>query len=48
MTIKEWTGSAQDEGDEVAQWLSSFLNKEVRLFRYVGSYIDKDRVPFIR
>ena len=27
---------AQDEGDDAAEWLSTFLGKDVRLVRYIG------------
>lgn len=32
----EWRGPAQDEGDSVANWLSEFLGRPVRLMRYIG------------
>lgn len=35
----EWTGKAKDEGDAAAEWFSSFLEKEVRLVRYVGTLL---------
>ncbi|CAD7697411.1 unnamed protein product [Ostreobium quekettii] len=35
-TVWEWSGLAQDEGDEVAQWLSEFMGTAVRLMRYRG------------
>ncbi|CAD7698162.1 unnamed protein product [Ostreobium quekettii] len=36
-TVWEWKGLAQDEGDEVAQWLSEFMGTAVRLMRYRGT-----------
>ena len=35
-SIWEWRGPTQDEGDEAAAWLSAFLEKDVRLVRYLG------------
>jgi len=42
-SLWEWKGLTQDEGDEVADWLSSFLDKKVRLVRYLG---DSLRLPW--
>ena len=34
-----WSGSALDEGEEAAQWFSSYLGKAARLVRFdVGEY----------
>ena len=32
----DWQGDAIDEGDEVADWLSKFLQQRVRLVKYGG------------
>lgn len=42
--MAEWSGCAQDEGDEVASKLSSFLEVPVRLFRYVSNPDDRKRL----
>lgn len=34
VSVWEWTGSAFDEGDEVAEWFSHFLGKPSRLVRF--------------
>jgi hypothetical protein len=46
-SLWEWKGLTQDEGDEVADWLSSFLDKKVRLVRYLGDSLQLpwDRPP---
>ena len=36
ITVNQWSGYAQDEGDEVAKMLSDFLETPVRLFRYIS------------
>ena len=38
-SLWEWKGTTQDEGDEVAAWLSAFLDKSVRLVRYLGTIL---------
>ena len=38
-SLWEWKGATQDEGDEVAAWLSAFLDKSVRLVRYLGEIL---------
>ena len=35
--VWDWSGTAADEGDAAAAWLSAFLGKRVRLVRYLGS-----------
>ncbi len=37
VTCWEWAGTARDEGDEAAEWLSEYLGKPVRLVRYMGA-----------
>jgi hypothetical protein len=37
VTVWEWTGSAADEGDAAAAWLSAFLGRPARLVRYLGT-----------
>ena len=32
----DWKGDALDEGDTVADWLSTFLKQKVRLVKYGG------------
>ena len=32
----DWKGDAMDEGNEVADWLSKFLQQRVRLVKYGG------------
>ena len=32
----DWTGDAIDEGDAVADWLTTFLKQRVRLVKYGG------------
>ena len=44
VTCWGWSGIAQDEGDEAAAWLSDFLQRPVRLVRYMG----KHRFPLDR
>lgn len=34
ITVWEWNGSALDEGDQVAEWLSNYLGKQYRLVRF--------------
>jgi len=41
-SLWEWKGKTQDEGDEVANWLTAFLDRKVRLVRYLGD--DDDQV----
>ena len=36
VTCWEWAGTARDEGDFAAEWLSEVLGKRVRLVRYMG------------
>jgi len=36
-SLWEWKGKTQDEGDEVANWLTAFLDRKVRLVRYLGT-----------
>lgn len=36
VTCWEWAGTARDEGDFAADWLSEVLGKPVRLVRYMG------------
>ena len=36
VTCWEWAGTARDEGDFTADWLSEVLGKPVRLVRYMG------------
>eukprot|EP00878_Enallax_costatus_P004347 GHUV01004582.1.p1 GENE.GHUV01004582.1~~GHUV01004582.1.p1 ORF type:complete len:341 (+),score=87.36 GHUV01004582.1:522-1544(+) len=36
VNVWEWSGPAADEGDEAAAWFSKFLDKEVRLVRFIG------------
>ncbi len=38
VTCWGWSGIAQDEGDEAATWLSDFLQRPVRLVRYMGKH----------
>lgn len=35
-SLWEWQGMAQDEGIAAATWLSTFLEKDVCLMRYIG------------
>ena len=35
ITVYDWNGYALDEGDEIAEGLSTFLDREVRLFRFI-------------
>lgn len=37
VTCWEWAGTARDEGDAAALWLSEYLGKPVRLVRYMGA-----------
>ena len=37
VTCWEWAGTARDEGDFAADWLSEVLGKPVRLVRYMGA-----------
>lgn len=37
VTVWYWTGTAADEGDAAAAWLSEYCGIPVRLFRYIGS-----------
>lgn len=32
----DWKGSALDQGDEAAKWLTDFIGRCVRLVRYAG------------
>jgi uncharacterized protein YcbX len=32
-----WSGTAADEGDAAAAWLTAFLGRPARLVRYLGS-----------
>ena len=38
VTCWEWAGTARDEGDFAADWLSEVLGKPVRLVRYMGEH----------
>lgn len=35
--VWEWTGTAADEGEAAAEWLTAFLGRPVRLVRYLGT-----------
>ena len=39
VTCWEWAGTARDEGDAAALWLSEYLGKPVRLVRYMGAFL---------
>lgn len=34
VSVWEWSGSAYDEGDEAAEWFSSYFGKPTRLVRF--------------
>lgn len=36
MRCHDWKGDATDEGDVVAEWLSTFLKQKLRLVKYGG------------
>eukprot|EP01026_Neomeris_dumetosa_P075342 TRINITY_DN79363_c0_g2_i8.p1 TRINITY_DN79363_c0_g2~~TRINITY_DN79363_c0_g2_i8.p1 ORF type:complete len:342 (+),score=18.70 TRINITY_DN79363_c0_g2_i8:68-1027(+) len=45
VTCWEWQGNAIDEGDEVAEWFSNFIQKPVRLVRYAGGLVSETERP---
>jgi hypothetical protein len=45
VTVWEWSGVAADEGDEAAAWFSKYLERSVRLVRWVHSELLHRKLP---